>query len=210
MLTSSEIKTLLIPYGFEACTEVAEKIGGYVELLLKWNQKIALTTVTNPVEIVKFHFGESLFAISTGACGKSRLADVGTGPGFPGLALALADSSLQVSLIESNLKKCAFLAEIIRRLEIPNAIVLPKRMESLDSNVSGFHWVAARALGQFDKLLPWASKHLSPTGRVILWLGDSDARKISREPDWEWEAPVLIPGSERRFILMGSSKTSAR
>jgi 16S rRNA (guanine527-N7)-methyltransferase len=209
MLTSSEIKTLLIPYGFEASTEVAEKIGIYVDLLLKWNLKIALTAVTSPVEIVKFHFGESLFAISTGACGKSRLADVGTGPGFPGLALALADSSLQVSLIESNLKKCAFLAEIIRRLEISNAIILPKRMESLDSNVSGFDWISARALGQFDQLLPWASRQLSSTGRVLLWLGDSDARRISREPDWDWAAPVLIPGSERRFILKGALKTPA-
>src|SRR5579862_8916516 len=111
MLTTSEIRALLLPYGFDASIETSGRIGLYVELLLKWNRKIALTTVTDPVEIIKFHFGESIFAISTGPCGKSRLADVGTGAGFPGLALALADSDLQVSLIESNLKKCAFLAE---------------------------------------------------------------------------------------------------
>src|SRR5579862_3510821 len=114
MLTSDQIISTLRPYGVPESSALSEKIRIYIDLLLKWNRKIALTAVTDPVDILKFHFGESLFAISTGVCGKSRLADVGTGAGFPGLVLAMADSNLDVSLIESNLKKCAFLSEAIR------------------------------------------------------------------------------------------------
>jgi len=206
MLTGPQIAALLEPYGVQDSSELMEKIGIYIQLLLRWNQKIALTTVTDPVEIVKFHFGESLFAISTGVCGKSRLADVGTGAGFPGLALALADPNLEVSLIESNLKKCAFLSEVIRQLAVPNAKVLPKRMEFLDSTARGFDWIASRALGQFDDLLAWASERLSSSGQVALWLGEDDARKLALRSEWEWEQPTLIPGSEHRFILKGSPR----
>jgi 16S rRNA (guanine527-N7)-methyltransferase len=208
MLSLSEIGDLLGPYVNGVSPQLAEKIRIYVELLVKWNRKIALTTVTDPIEIVKFHFGESIFAISTGVCGKSRLADVGTGPGFPGLALAIADSSLQVTLIESNLKKCAFLGEVIRELSIANASVNSKRMESIGPSIGDYTWIAARALGQFDDLLSWSRARLEPNGHVLLWLGDSDVRKISVTGGWNWSAPALIPGSMQRFILRGAPKLS--
>jgi 16S rRNA (guanine527-N7)-methyltransferase len=208
MLSTIQIIDQLALYGIEVTPELADKISAYTELLLRWNRKIALTTVTDPVEIVKFHFGESLFALSTGACGKSRLADVGTGAGFPGLPLAIADSSFAVTLIESNHKKCAFLSEVIRKLAISNATVMPVRMESVEPRQPGFQWIAARALGHFDALLDWAGRSLSQNGRVILWLGESDVRELSDYPNWTWDAPVLIPDSSRRFILKGSPKTA--
>jgi 16S rRNA (guanine527-N7)-methyltransferase len=208
MLTDSQISSLLDPYGFRASAEICEKIGAYIDFLLKWNRKIALTTVTDPIEIVRFHFGESLFAISTGVCGKSRLADVGTGAGFPGLALAIADSDLSVTLIESNLKKCAFLNEVIRQLSVRNASVIAARMESVDLKVASFDWVAARALGQFDQLLTWTRGRLAVNGKALMWLGEKDVSEISSRLDWTWDAKALIPGSERRFILMGAPKES--
>jgi 16S rRNA (guanine527-N7)-methyltransferase len=204
MLTTAQIGKLLEPYGVESSTEFADKIRDYVELLLKWNHKLALTTVTDPVQVVKFHFGESLFAISTGAFGKSRLADVGTGAGFPGLALAVADSNLHVNLIESNLRKCAFLAEVIRELKISNAAVLTSRMESLDGQAGDFDVITARALGHFDELLTWSRMRLAPNGRVLLWLGEDDVQEISVRSKWIWRTPVQIPGSARRYILQGS------
>jgi len=206
MLTSDQIISTLRPYGVPESSALSEKIRIYIDLLLKWNRKIALTAVTDPVDILKFHFGESLFAISTGVCGKSRLADVGTGAGFPGLVLAMADSNLDVSLIESNLKKCAFLSEAIREIGISNARVLPKRMESVDAGASGFDWICSRALGQFDQLLSWARERLSSRGRVLLWLGEDDARMLSSNVGWIWDNPILIPGSERRLLLKGAPR----
>ncbi len=203
MLTSAQIRSLLEAYGVDSSTDLADKIGAYVELLLKWNRKISLTSVTDPIEIVKFHFGESLFAVSTVSCGKSRLADVGTGAGFPGLPLALAVANLEVELIESNLKKGAFLAEVIRELSISNAIVFRGRMESLKAKGAGFDFITARALGRFDELLDWSAQSLRSGGSLLLWLGQHDSAEVSSRPDWEWNRPVLIPGSKGRYTLRG-------
>jgi 16S rRNA (guanine527-N7)-methyltransferase len=210
MPSEAQITELLHPYGVEVSTELAAKIRVYIELLLKWNRKIALTTVTDPEEVVKFHFGESFFAISTGACGKSRLADVGSGAGFPGLALAIAEPSLQVTLIESNLKKCAFLSEVIRQVSISNASVRAMRMEDVSAELTDLDWICARALGRLDELLAWSMERLGPAGSVLLWLGEVDTRKIGSNSDWIWDNPAPIPGSDRRFILRGSPRSAQR
>ena len=204
MLANPQIEELLRNYGLAAAPELAAKIAAYVELLIKWNRKIALTSVADPEEIVKFHFGESLFAASRYNLEKSRLADVGTGGGFPGLPLALAVPTLSVTLIESNLKKCAFLAEILRELRVRNAAIVSGRMESFSSSLETFDFITARAFGQFDELRAWARVQLTDRGKLLLWLGEEDTKKISTKPTWSWGRPDLIPGSKRRYLLGGS------
>lgn len=205
-LSNSLIESTLRPYGVAIESEVADKIRAYVALLLRWNKTISLTTVTDPVEILKFHFGESIFAASVVNLGKSRLADVGSGAGFPGSPLAIVVPSLDVTLIESNAKKCAFLSEVVRDLQLPNVIVSRGRMKDVPRDPGVFDFIAARALGQFDELLSWSKAHLAATGKAVLWLGDADSRGISLSRDWIWDQPTLIPGSERRFLLVGSPK----
>jgi 16S rRNA (guanine527-N7)-methyltransferase len=203
-LSASEISNALEPYGATIGPATADKIRAYMALLLTWNRSISLTTVTDPAEIIKFHFGESVFAASALKFAESRLADVGSGAGFPGLPLSLAVPSLYVTLIESNTKKCAFLSEVIRALSLPNATVFRGRMEELPPRSANFDFITARALGQFDDLLKWSLTQLAPGGKIVLWLGDDDARKLSRAPGWTWDRPILIPGSKRRYLLIGS------
>jgi 16S rRNA (guanine527-N7)-methyltransferase len=205
-LSIVQIEDSLRDYGVSPVSGLADEIRVYINLLLKWNRTISLTTVTDPRDIIKFHFGESLFATSKVEIGESRLADVGTGAGFPGLPLAMAIPDLHVTLIESNARKCAFLAEVIRLLRLPNATVYEGRMESLSSAPARFDFVAARALGQFDEFLPWAQTNLTDRGKVLLWLGESDSVAISARPGWVWEPSELIPGSSRRYLLIGSPK----
>jgi 16S rRNA (guanine527-N7)-methyltransferase len=205
-LSSLQIEETLQGYGIFPSSGLAGKISAYIDLLRKWNRRISLTTVTDPVEIVRFHFGESLFAMSQLGIGESRLADVGSGAGFPGLPLAMAIPDLHATLIESNTKKCAFLAEAIRLLELPNATIYEGRMESLVANSAPFDIVAARALGQFDQLLAWAQRSLTGRGRVLLWLGESDSVAIAARPNWLWDPSKLIPRSSRRYLLAGSPK----
>jgi 16S rRNA (guanine527-N7)-methyltransferase len=202
--SNSQIESLLRQYGVPIGPDLADKIRAYSALLLKWNRTISLTTVTDPVEVIKFHFGESLFAASQLDFRESRLADVGSGAGFPGIPLAMAVPDLQVTLIESNSKKCAFLAEVVRELRLTNIEVLRDRMENTDSSKSPFDLVAARALGHHDELLAWAKENLSAAGRVVLWLGEEDSRELARKTSWTWQEPALIPGSERRYLLVGS------
>ncbi len=196
----------LEPYHFLASAEFCEKIRIYISLLLNWNRAISLTTVTEPLEILKIHFGESVFAISEVPIANGRLADVGSGAGFPGMALAVANSSLSVTLIESNAKKCAFLSEVARALELHNITVIRSRMGDVPKEASQFDFITARALGQYEDLLNWALKRLSKGGKVVLWLGEPDAEQLSRNPQWKWDAIHRIPKSNRKCLFVGSLK----
>ena len=202
-LSNSRIAETLRPYGVTITPAVSDSIRGYISLLLRWNAKISLTTVVDPVEILKFHFGESLFAVSTAPISNGRLADVGSGGGFPGLPIAMSVPALEVVLLESNLKKSTFLSEVIRQLKIPNASVWHDRMENRQGK-EAFDFVTARALGSHVALLKWSSGALKPSGKGILWLGYRDAAVISTTVGWNWRSQIPIPDSARRVLLIGS------
>lgn len=204
LLSDDQISRKLKPYGVPCTPALCEQIRAYVSILLQWNRKISLTTVTDPAEIVEFHFGESMFAVSSVPILSGRLADMGSGPGFPGLPIRLAASELDLTLIESNTKKATFLAEVVRTIKLDHVTVFRGRMEDLGTDIALFDFVTARAFGQHDELLRWAHAHLKASGKVVLWLGEDDAASLSQRQLWSWEPPMHIPGSERRCILVGS------
>src|SRR5271154_1515379 len=117
-LTDQTISQTLQLYGFAPSPEICESIRTYIGLLLRWNQKIALTTITDPLDVLRLHFGESLFGIATVPIRPGRLADVGTGAGFPAIPIGMAVPDLSCTLIESNQKKATFLAEVVRTLRL--------------------------------------------------------------------------------------------
>jgi 16S rRNA (guanine527-N7)-methyltransferase len=206
VIPDSQISAALAPYGVDSSLELNAKIRTYIALLLKWNRSISLTTITEIDPILRFHFGESLFVGSILPLEKGRLADVGSGAGFPGLALALASPSLKVTLIESNAKKFTFLNEVIRELRLKNAVALRCRMEDVTGPDRHFDFITSRALGQFSEFLRWSSRQLTPMGRSLLWLGTADAQALSAEASWNWNQPVIVPGSDVRVILEGMPK----
>jgi 16S rRNA (guanine527-N7)-methyltransferase len=204
-ISAAQIKKCLDRYGVTTTDGLLASIRTYISLLLRWNNSISLTTVTNPLDILKFHFGESLFAAIAVQIQYGRLADVGSGAGFPGLPLAMLLPDLEVVLIESNLKKATFLSEVIRTLKIENAKVWRGRAEEMPVDLAGnFDFVAARALGHHDDFLAWSSGNLSDAGKAVLWLGIEEAGRVSTAENWKWSSPIPIPDSERRVILVGS------
>jgi len=190
-------------YGITASTRLCDQIRVYIDLLLRWNQKTSLTAVTNPEEIVRFHFGESLLAVPSVPIRHGRLADVGSGAGFPAVPIRMAFSNLSVVLIESNQKKAAFLAEVARELKLVNVEVIRGRMEDVSFSDRPVQFISARALRIDDGFLNWSRQSLDSSGSLVLWLGEEDARNISKKVGWNWADLIRIPRSDRRVILRG-------
>jgi 16S rRNA (guanine527-N7)-methyltransferase len=206
--TDEEIARALDPYNLEATGlgALCDQIRVYTDLLLRWNRRISLTTITDPLEILRFHFGESLLAIASVPIRHGRLADVGSGAGFPAIPIRMVCKDVSLTLIESNRKKAAFLAEVARELDLSGVHIHAERMEDVDDRDLGFDFVSARAVAIDDIFLQWANNHLKPAGVIALWLGRDGSRKISLSSSWKWRDPINIPGADRRVILVGSKQ----
>jgi 16S rRNA (guanine527-N7)-methyltransferase len=185
------------------------QIQQYIKILLTWNEKMNLTAIRDPREILYRHFCESMYAASVVPVENGRLADVGSGGGFPGLPLKIIRPDLRAILIESNLKKAAFLAEVIRELELRDTQVLVRRYEELGEEIAPLDFVCSRALGEFVPFLEWALSDQLATKQVILWIGARDLPEIQKIPWWDWREPIQIPQSLRRHLLVGSRKPQA-
>ncbi len=124
LLSSAGIKSLLQPYlDADSAPPPAlfDQLSVYLELLLRWNARTNLTAIRQPEEIVRRHFGESLFAARfLGECG--TLLDFGSGAGFPGLPIQLFRPDIAVTLAESQNKKATFLREVIRTLGLATEV----------------------------------------------------------------------------------------
>ena len=203
LLPDGLVRATLESYQVVVSEAQVEAIRKYMYLLLLWNHKVSLTSIVDPGEILDRHFGESMFAAARLSILNGRLADVGSGAGFPGLALKIIRPELHVTLIEANAKKSAFLAEVVRDLGLNEVDVLRARYEDLPLGAIQADFIAARAVGRLQKLLEWASGSLSPAGQVVLWLGAQDAENLLRVREWNWTAPVPIPRSRRRVLLAG-------
>lgn len=203
-LSDNLIRDQLLPYGFSPGLSQCGAIRAYIALLLRWNKKVSLTTVVEPIAILRFHFGESIFALPAVPLENGRLADFGSGAGFPGLALRVVLSDLSALLIEPNTKKAAFLREVARELKLTRVAVVRQRMEEFPDDLGQFDYITARALGDYPNLLSVSQSLLTRDGKVILWLGEKESEKLSSQPAWNWRDPILIPGSNRRFLLIGT------
>jgi len=178
----------------------------YIAILLRWNEKLNLTAIRDPLEILYRHFCESMFAGGAIPVDKGRLADIGSGPGFPGIPLKIARPELELCLVESNVKKGTFLAEVVRELKLANSRVLISRYEELGEEIAPLDYVCSRAVGEFGPFLAWAGSAQVQARQVILWIGGRDLEAAQKSKNWEWREPILIPRSLQRYLLVGKKK----
>src|SRR5215467_2023459 len=191
--TASAIHRALGEFGLRITEDQVIKIQQYTKILLAWNDRINLTAIRDPLEILYRHFCESMYGASMLPVEKCRLADVGAGAGFPGLPLKIIRPDLEVFLIEANVKKATFMAEVIRELGLTDARVLVSRFEELSEEVAPLDFVCSRALGSFAALLDWAgSPHISAK-HVLLWVGGRDLEEVRAISGWRWDAPTPMP-----------------
>ncbi len=199
----------IVAYGHLPSADVVEKIRLYISILLRWNEKVSLTTILEPREMIRFHFGESMFGLTSGMIHGGRLADVGSGAGLPGIPLHLASPEVKVTLIESNLKKCAFLGEIVRKLKVERDVrIWHGRMEEFDCEYNPYDYITARAVGDIGSLLSFAKNNLNQRGRIVLWMGEEDSMRVISEhsEEWIWSGLTRIPKSKRRHLLSGQRR----
>lgn len=189
--------------GLHPVPALLDSISAYIELLLRWNSKINLTAITDPDEIVSRNFAESFLALRYLGSEVGRLADVGSGAGFPGLALKLALPRWSATLVESSRKKAAFLSEAARTLHLDHVTVECARWQESKIPPASLDAITARALGDYEELAGWARSKLNPSGKLLLWVGASDAVRLRSLPEWNWQAEE-VPDSRERVLLIGS------
>ncbi len=171
----------------------------HLNLLLRWNQKLNLTAVRTPPEMIKRHFAESLFLANLLELrAGTTIADIGSGAGFPGFPISVLRPSAQVSLIESVAKKVAFLKELCRGR--PNVSVIHARFEQL---AASFDWGVVRGVLASQLLQDFATS----LRHVALIVGREATRDLSSAPTFEWGEPVPLPWKPDPVVLRGRSRT---
>jgi 16S rRNA (guanine527-N7)-methyltransferase len=179
-------------------------ISTYIDLLLKWNARINLTAIREPIEIVQRHFGESLFAAKSLLDQKlpHTAIDLGSGAGFPGVPFAMLAPEVQVTLIESQQKKATFLKELVRALGLSNVKVFGDRAEGYSGTAD---LVMLRAVEKFEQALRMAVRLTDEGGRIALMIGSGQveaARKLAVEVIWN--DAIEVPCSLSRELLVGT------
>ena len=197
-LPESTIAALLEPYLLPAAAPAGlyAQLSSYLDLLLKWNGRTNLTAVREPEEIVRRHFGESLFAARHLGAETTTLLDLGSGAGFPGLPIALLHPHIRVTLAESQNKKATFLREAVRTLGLANVEVWAQRAEMLPQERQ-FHTVTLRAVDNMTAAIAAAEPRAA---RQLLLL--TSAIDPPALPAFPRQTRIPIPESENRILLL--------
>jgi 16S rRNA (guanine527-N7)-methyltransferase len=187
----------------------AARLVKLLDELARWNRTYNLTAISSPEEMVTHHLLDSL-AVHADLQG-ARVADVGTGAGFPGLPLAVVNPQRRFTLIDSNGKKVRFVSHAARVLELTNVEPLHARVESANGP---FDTVIARAFAALPTLLPTVVGLCDPHTRVLAMKGKWPTQELERLPaGWqvEYSRRIEVPGlgEERCVIALRSTGITA-
>ena len=149
--------------------EQLEKFYRYMELLIEWNEKMNLTAIIEPNEIILKHFVDSLTIIKYLKNVKT-LVDVGTGAGFPGIPVAIMMSNLEITLVDSLNKRLIFLEEVIKELRLTNVKLVHSRAEEFGQNKmyrEKFDIATSRAVANLSTLSEYLIPLVKINGNII-------------------------------------------
>lgn len=160
--------------------EQIEQFNKYMELLLEWNEKINLTAITEKNQIVLKHFIDSL-TISKYIKDNSRVIDVGTGAGFPGIPLKIYNNTLNITLLDSLNKRVNFLNEVINNLHLEKIEAIHNRAEDLARNADyreKFDYATSRAVANLSTLVEYLLPFVKLNGNCICMKGPNIDEEI--------------------------------
>jgi 16S rRNA (guanine527-N7)-methyltransferase len=183
-----------------------EKFQNYLDLLLRWNQRLNLTAIRDPQQVIQRHFVESAFAAQHLPAGTTSLLVYGSGAGLPGVPIAICRPEIQVTLAEAQGKKAAFLQEVLRVLVLPGK-VFGGRVDTMPEH-NLFDAVSMRAVEKMETAIPIAAKRARKY-LLLLTTGKSAAASRGYTREFEWWEPVLLPNSEQMILAIGQRKETA-
>ncbi len=169
--------------GIEVDDQHKRSMLGYLSLLKRWNRVYNLTTVNNDKDFVTRHLLDSLSVVPY-LKGK-KIIDIGTGAGLPGIPVALACPDLEVTLLDSNAKRCRFLRQVQAQLKLQNIKIVQQRAEKFHPDE------------KFDSLLSRAFSRLSSYIACSGHLLEDDGRLLAMKGQWPGEEPEKIAAGFR-------------
>jgi len=146
----------------------------YLKELLEWNQKFNLTAITDPDEIRKRHFAESLALLPhlSPLTAHASLIDIGPGAGFPGIPIKIARPDLKLTLVEATRKKTEFLKHIVKTLNLKDVEIIWGRAEEVAKTRKGeFDLAVARAVAELKILASYCLPFVKPGGLFVAFKG---------------------------------------
>ncbi|ELO1775746.1 16S rRNA (guanine(527)-N(7))-methyltransferase RsmG [Vibrio fluvialis] len=177
-----KLDALIAQTDLEVSEQQREQLVGYVELLNKWNKAYNLTSVRDPMEMMVKHILDSI-VVSPLLVGE-RFIDVGTGPGLPGIPLAIMNPEKSFVLLDSLGKRIRFIKQVQHELKIANVTPVQSRVEDYDGE-EGFDGVLSRAFASITDMVEWCH-HLprAHTGVFLALKGLLPQEEIAQLPEW--------------------------
>lgn len=189
---------------FDVSRETIDRLAAYESLLRKWNARINLVSASSLDSIWQRHFADSAQLFALAGVKSGLWADLGSGAGFPGLVIAImareSAPDLQTTLVESNLRKCAFLQSVATELA-PGTTILSQRAEDLSPLNANI--ISARALAPLESLLPLAERHLAKTGKCLFLKGaQAESELTAARRIWDSSAETIPSVTDPKGVVL--------
>ena len=206
-MLKSKLIQLLSKTDLELNEHQIELLVRYVELLDKWNKAYNLTSVREPGQMLIKHIVDSLVVsphLQATTAVNSDFIDVGTGPGLPGIPLAIANPDLNFTLLDSLGKRIRFITQVKHELKLDNVSPLQSRVEAHKGQYAG---VISRAFASMTDMVNWSHHLLADNGRFFALKGQLDQEEIEALPEFvkvDRIEPLTVPelDAERHLVLI--------
>lgn len=189
----NELQEKTLKINIEISDEEAEKFYQYMCLLIEWNEKMNLTAIIEPADIILKHFVDSI-TINKYLKNENKLMDIGTGAGFPGIPLKILNEDKKIILVDSLNKRINFLNEVCKEIELKNIECIHSRAEELAANPlykEQCDIVTSRAVARLATLLEYMLPFVKVGGRCICMKGSTINEELK-----EAEKAIQILGGE--------------
>jgi len=192
----------------------------YMEMLIEWNEKINLTAIIKKEEIIVKHFIDSLTIFKYIEKNKT-LIDVGTGAGFPGIPLKIANEDLEITLMDSLQKRLKFLEEVIKENKVKNVKIIHKRAEDAGRDKKlreKYDYATARAVANMSTLAEYLLPLVKVGGKCIIMKGPNIEEELNKSKKAinilggkiEKVEEIVLPGTDiiRNIIVLKKVKAT--